>query len=91
MRPRLEGRNPQRGKKAERGSASGIRVKPLRCERTSQVLKILELRDIPCEFRIWLRAARDESRDGYWEGETSGSRTPWMDSAWNKAEKAQVE
>ena len=91
MRPRLEGRNPQRGKNAERGSAGGIRVKPLRCERTSQVLEILELRDIPREYCIRLRAARDESRDGYWEGETSGSRTPWTDSAWNKAEKAQAE
>jgi hypothetical protein len=90
-RPRLKGRNPQRGKKAERGSTNGIRVKALRCERISQVLKIPELRDIPREYRIQLGAARGESRASYWEGETSESRIPWTDSAWNKAEKAQAE
>jgi len=32
-----------------------------------------------------------KSAAGYWEGETSESRIPWTDSAWNKAEKAQEE
>jgi hypothetical protein len=41
MRPRLEGRNPRRGKKAARGSAGGIRVKPLRHERTVQMRESL--------------------------------------------------
>jgi hypothetical protein len=55
------------------------------------VLEIPELRSIPCECCIWLGAVCGEIRTGYWEGETSESRTPWTDSAWNKAEKAQAE
>lgn len=53
--------------------------------------KIPELCGIPRECCIRLGAARGEIRVGYWEGETSESRTPRTDSAWNKAEKAQAE
>jgi hypothetical protein len=91
VKPRIKGRNPQRGTNAERGSADVIRVKPLRRERISQVLEIPELRGIPRGCHTQLGAACGESRAGYWEGETSESRIPWTDSAWNKAEKAQAE
>jgi hypothetical protein len=55
------------------------------------VLEIPELRFIPRECCIWLGVVCGEIRAGYWEGEASESRTPWTDSAWNKAEKAQEE
>jgi hypothetical protein len=58
MEPRLEGRIPRRGTKAERGSTGGIRVTPLHREWISQVHESLSFASFTgCDSDFALRSA----------------------------------
>jgi hypothetical protein len=72
---RLEGRNPQRGTKAKRGTTNKIRVKPLCFERIFQMHIIPGILEFIKQSSIQeIRGAeRNESCGGYWKGKTSES------------------
>jgi hypothetical protein len=73
---KAQGEIPRRGKKAERGSADGIRVTPPCRERTCQVHESRSYAVLFGASSLAEGAGRGESRGGYWEGEASESLNP---------------